>query len=184
MQRNRNGGRIRVPGVLLAAALLIAGPTWARGEREITVRGTLTAEGAECQALRGSDGQLYTLTGNLKGGNVGDRVKVVGRVAEASTCQQGITIAVQEIQREKTQGDEPTARLDGEVLHLSGRLTADGVACQAFRSAAGDFYTLTGDLDGCKTGDRVELTASVVKGSVCQEDGRKTLQVKTIRRAK
>jgi hypothetical protein len=64
----------------------------------VTVIGRLTSEGVECQALRGDDGQLYTLLG----GDLGDlpvetRVSVTGERLEFSTCQQGITIRVQSI---------------------------------------------------------------------------------------
>ncbi len=147
----------------------------------ITVRGTLTGEGVECQALRGSDGRLYTLTGNLHGLAVGDKVRVTGSVAEVSTCQQGTTLVVEQIRLADSQGDEPEARMKREVLTLAGSLTGEGVECQAFRSEKGELYTLTGDLKGFKTGDRVSLTASLVEGGPCQEQG-KTLQVKTIKR--
>jgi hypothetical protein len=149
----------------------------------ITVRGKLTGEGVECQALRGSDGRLYTLTGNLHGLAVGDKVRVTGSVAEVSTCQQGTTLVVEQIRLADSQGDEPEARMKREVLTLTGSLTGEGVECQAFRSEKGEIYTLTGDLKGFKTGDRVSLTASLVEGGPCQEQG-KTLQVKTIRRVK
>ena len=64
----------------------------------ITVIGTLTREGAECQALRGDDGELYTLAGDFGDFRPGDRVRVEGRIAQASTCMQGTTINVQRIQ--------------------------------------------------------------------------------------
>ena len=68
------------------------------GSERITVIGRLTSEGVECQALRGDDGQLYTLLG----GELGDlpvetRVRVIGERLEFSSCQQGITIRVQSI---------------------------------------------------------------------------------------
>ena len=64
----------------------------------IIVTGTLSKEGAECPALRGDDGKLYTLADPKAGGfGPGDRVRVAGMVAEISTCQQGTTIAVKEI---------------------------------------------------------------------------------------
>jgi len=67
--------------------------------QNVTVVGTLTREGAECQAMRGDDGKLYTLTGaNLRDFFPGDRVKVDGQIAQASTCQQGTTISVTRIQ--------------------------------------------------------------------------------------
>ena len=153
-----------------------------KGKGSVAVRGTLTGEGVECQALRGSDGQLYTLTGNLKGFNIGDRVRVSGSFAEVSTCQQGRTITVEKIQMDEEHGDEPEARVRHEVIALTGHLTAEGIECQAFRSEQGELYTLTGDLKGFKTGDRVQLAARQVDGGACQGQGR-VLQVKMIRRA-
>lgn len=68
------------------------------GPPEVTVVGTLTREGAECPAMRGDDGRLYTLAGGDTGSfRPGDRVRVVGRVAEVSFCQQGTTISVRRI---------------------------------------------------------------------------------------
>ena len=63
----------------------------------VTVDGTLTREGVQCPAMRGDDGRLYTLAGNLGSLRAGDRVRVVGRVVEASICQQGTTIELQAI---------------------------------------------------------------------------------------
>ena len=64
----------------------------------VTIAGRLTSEGVECQALRGDDGQLYTLLG----GELGDlpvetRVRVIGERLDFSSCQQGITIRVRSI---------------------------------------------------------------------------------------
>lgn len=73
-------------------------PPASRAE-SVTVTGTLTDEGVECRALRGDDGALYTLTGDLKKFKTGDRVTVTGTSAEMSTCMQGTTIAVQRIRR-------------------------------------------------------------------------------------
>ena len=68
------------------------------GDASVTVVGRLTSEGVECQALRGDDGQLYTLLGGDLGGlPVETRVSVTGERLEFSTCQQGITIRVQSI---------------------------------------------------------------------------------------
>lgn len=58
------------------------------------VSGVLTAEGVECQAMRGQDGELYTLVGDLEGHDDGDAVHVSGEVQEVSFCQQGTTIEV------------------------------------------------------------------------------------------
>lgn len=64
------------------------------GAKSVCVKGTLTDEGVECQTLRGDDGKLYTLVGDLGGFGVGDDVYVAGTVAEISFCQQGTTINV------------------------------------------------------------------------------------------
>lgn len=67
-------------------------------KRSVRVTGRLTGEGVECQALRGDDGRLYTLTGDLKGFKTGDRVTVEGTVAEISICMQGTTLGVTSIE--------------------------------------------------------------------------------------
>jgi hypothetical protein len=64
--------------------------------RTISVVGALT-QGVECPALRGDDGQLYTLLGDLGGFRLGDRVRVSGPIAEANFCMQGTTVKVESI---------------------------------------------------------------------------------------
>jgi len=89
----------------LAAALALAsagcndpdGPS-SPGFDVVRVVGALTDEGVECQAMRGDDGVLYTLGGDLRGAEVGDRVRVAGRIAEGSICQQGTTLDVESIE--------------------------------------------------------------------------------------
>jgi hypothetical protein len=71
-------------------------PTAPTGFRVV---GTLTNEGVSCQAMRGDDGQLYTLTGNLGAFRPGDRVVVVGPIPQSSICMQGTTIRVNTIER-------------------------------------------------------------------------------------
>jgi hypothetical protein len=68
----------------------------------ISVTGTLSKEGVECQALRGDDGQLYTFASSKLGAfGAGDRVRVEGTKAEVSTCMQGVTIDVTSISAAK-----------------------------------------------------------------------------------
>jgi hypothetical protein len=64
------------------------------------VRGVLTDEGVECQAMRGDGNALYTLVGDLKGCKTGDKVKVAGHIAAMSYCMQGTTIGVTDIVKE------------------------------------------------------------------------------------
>jgi hypothetical protein len=70
----------------------------AGGDR-VTVTGELTDEGVECPALRGEDGRLYTLAGEIGDLGPGDRVRVEGTVAEMSFCMQGTTIQLESIRR-------------------------------------------------------------------------------------
>jgi hypothetical protein len=65
----------------------------------IVVTGFLTNEGIECPTLRGDDGGLYTLVGNIGIFRPGDRVRVRGPLPQASLCMQGITIRVNTIER-------------------------------------------------------------------------------------
>jgi hypothetical protein len=148
------------------------------GGQMINVRGTLTDEGVECQALRGDDGELYTLTGDLSGFEEGDRVKVRGTVAEVSICQQGTTIEVQSIKDDKSQGNENRTR----VVRITGTLTDEGVECQALETDNGTVYTLTGNLRDFEVGDRVRIVGKVAEGSICQQGT--TLQVLNIRPAR
>jgi hypothetical protein len=68
--------------------------------KAITVIGKLTGEGVECHAMREDrTNTLYTLTGNLKSFKDGDHVKVVGTIAQISTCMQGTTVVVSSISR-------------------------------------------------------------------------------------
>ena len=74
-------------------------PQEPRSNGQMEVTGVLTDEGVECPALRGRDGQLYTLAGDTGGFDTGDAVTVRGTLAEMSICQQGTTINVQSIER-------------------------------------------------------------------------------------
>ena len=97
MKNGNSALRARFTILFLLLALLL--PVAATAAQTVKVTGVLTDEGAECPALRGDDGQLYTLTprGSTAGFNVGDRVRVVGKVAEVSFCGQGTTLEVQSI---------------------------------------------------------------------------------------
>jgi hypothetical protein len=67
--------------------------------KRLQVTGTLTREGVECPLLRTAKGRTYTLAGDLKGFQSGDRVTVTGTPAQASICQQGMTIEVESVRR-------------------------------------------------------------------------------------
>lgn len=89
-------------GVFAGLQLVATGlPAWADDPAGVvTVVGTMTDEGAECPALRGDDGKLYTLTPRDALGltATGARIRVEGTIAEISTCQQGTTIEVRNVE--------------------------------------------------------------------------------------
>lgn len=106
----RRSGRATVVQITCSAAVFLAsgacamsnldntsGNTESGASDLVKIVGKLTSEGVECQALRGDDGQLYTLLGDLGTLSVDTRVSVSGEKVEFSTCQQGITIRVRSI---------------------------------------------------------------------------------------
>lgn len=93
---SRSTRRRTAAGLAVAAALFAAGPVHAE---EITVTGTINADGVECTAMTGDDGTLYTLVPRQALGLVqpGTRITVTGTIAEISMCQQGTTIEVAKV---------------------------------------------------------------------------------------
>ena len=79
---------------LLALSVLTGTADGASASHPTVVQGVLTDEGVECPTLRGDDAKLYTLAGDLRGHEIGDRVLVVGTVAHVNFCQQGTTISI------------------------------------------------------------------------------------------
>lgn len=73
-------------------------------------------------------------------------------------------------------GDDPPAG----AIRIEGRLTDEGVECQALRADDGTLYTLLGDLGELKAGDAVELEATRVDVSFCMQG--RTLRVHRINR--
>ena len=83
-------GRFAKPWVWRAAQARLG----SRPGNRLCVRGRLTGEGIECQALRGDDGRLYTLLGPRIAVKTGAPVCACGTLTRFSTCMQGTTIAV------------------------------------------------------------------------------------------
>lgn len=54
-------------------------------------------------------------------------------------------------------------------LIITGRLTDEGVECQALRSDDGQLYTLVGDLGGLKADARVRASGQRLEISYCQQ---------------
>lgn len=66
-------------------------------ETGLEIGGVLTDEGGACQAMRGLDDALYSLTGDLAGYRSGDIVEVRGIAAKDGACSRGRTIEVKTI---------------------------------------------------------------------------------------
>ncbi len=174
-------GTVLTALALLLLALLGACTPREDGE-EVRVRGILTEESADCQALRSEDGELYALTGEVGDVRSGDLVEVSGALGDTADCDGGIVVRVSNLEvvdgpsSNGTAGDayeengmpvgEPAP--DGQLL-LEGELTDEGVECPAFRSDDGELYTLTGDLGDSTTGDRVRIVGTPVEVSTCQQ---------------
>lgn len=109
---------------------------------------------------------------------------VTGRI----TSYEGVLniVAPEQIEEQaEVQAEEgsPTAKpKPGETLSLTGKLSAEGVECPAFRADDNALYTLTGDLKGLKAGNRVCLTGTVVEVSTCMQGT--TLKLSSIRKCK
>lgn len=64
----------------------------------VHLRGEVTAEGLRCTAMRGDDGRLYTLEGDVVPGvRPGDDIQVAARVLRSSPCRQGTTLGVERL---------------------------------------------------------------------------------------
>jgi len=82
---------------------------------------------------------------------------------------------------ESIPSDSESGKDGGKSLTIIGTLTDEGVECRAMRDARSNvLYTLTGDLAGYKTGDRVRVTGTVAEISFCQQGT--TISVTTISR--
>lgn len=57
----------------------------------------------------------------------------------------------------------------GELRMVVGRLTDEGVECQALRTDDGKLYTLAGDVDGYRNGDRVQVKGRTAEMSICMQ---------------
>jgi LysM repeat protein len=139
----------------------------------MTVTGTITGEGVECPTMRGDNGRLYSLAGDIGRFGPGDRVEVRGFRPDISICQQGTTIQVERI-RSAEDGGEP-------AITITGTLTREGVECPAMRGDDGRLYTLAGDIGRFGPGDRVQVRGQRAEASICQQGT--TIEVEGIRSA-
>ncbi|MFD2648244.1 LysM peptidoglycan-binding domain-containing protein [Devosia albogilva] len=129
----------------------------------ITVVGTLTDEGATCQAMRGDDGRLYTLVGNAGYGRSGERVQLLANPIQYSFCQQGTTLEVVRVRRLDPPAPPPNR------ITVVGTITDEGVECQALRDHSGQLYTLTGNVGRIFEGETVRVEGRIAEVSFCQQ---------------
>lgn len=76
---------------------------------------------------------------------------------------------------------EPPEQDGRRRIRVTGTLTTGGAECQAMRGDDGRSYTLTGNLDGFRPGDRVEVVGRRAEVSFCMQGA--TIEVRRIRPA-
>lgn len=143
----------------------------------IALAGMISDDGVTCPAMRGRDGRLYTLVGDVGGVRAGDRVRVEGRITRTSICMQGTTI---EVHRLRTYGGHDTDPDEDLFVTVTGRVTDEGVECTAIRGRDGRLYTLAGNAEHLRPGDRVEVVGRRAEASFCMQGI--TLEVRRLRR--
>ena len=143
----------------------------------IALAGIVSGDGVTCPAMRGRNGRLYTLVGDIGGVRPGDRVRVEGRIARTSICMQGTTI---DVHRLRTYGGGDSDPNEDLFMTLRGRVTDEGVECTAIRGSDGRLYTLAGNADNLRPGDRVEVVGRRAEASFCMQGI--TLEVRRLRR--
>jgi hypothetical protein len=55
------------------------------------------------------------------------------------------------------------------TICVKGKLTDEGVECQAFRSTTGELFTLMGNLNGFQNSDEVIVCGTIVDISICMQ---------------
>lgn len=75
-------------------------PTDANGVLQRVGQVTLAAQG--CPVLTGEADEVYFLVGDTSGLANGDRVSIVGRAVDSSTCGAGTTIEIQKLEKKPT----------------------------------------------------------------------------------
>ena len=141
----------------------------------IALAGIISDDGVTCPAMRGRDGRLYTLVGDVGGVRPGDRVRVEGRITRTSICMQGTTI---DVHRLRAYGGPET---DPDLfVTVAGRVTDEGIECTAIRGSDGRLYTLVGNTVDLRPGDRVEVVGRRAEASFCMQGI--TLEVRRLRR--
>jgi hypothetical protein len=81
----------------------------------------------------------------------------------------------------KSSGKEDASLAGTPAVTVVGKLTAEGVECQALREdKTNKLYTLSGNLKSFKTGDHVKVGGSIAEISICQQGT--TINVSSIER--
>lgn len=170
----RPGMTLRLPG----GRIVVPAPQPPRPPADtISVAGIISDDGVTCPAMRGRDGRLYTLVGNVGDVRPGDRVRIEGRITRTSICMQGTTVNVHRL---RTYGGHDTDPDEDQFVTIRGRVTDEGVECTAVRGRDGRLYTLSGIADDLRPGDRVEVVGRRAEVSFCMQGI--TLEVRRLRR--
>ena len=129
----------------------------------ICVKGKLTDEGVECQTLRSTEGELYTLVGDLNGFQNGDEVVVCGTIAGISFCMQGTTINVSWIGKEAPKAKMNVSITEGSLIMLTdeqaGQIVTDCIRAVSHVTTV----DTTGSLDDAEISDQTRINNLIDK---------------------
>jgi hypothetical protein len=96
MNRRSLAPRIALLGALLFAAVLTA---QADSRRLVSLEGQLALQLPTCPRLKTKEGDLYSLSGDLRDFSHGDKVRVIGFLDGRSPCGEEPAIEVRRINR-------------------------------------------------------------------------------------
>ena len=99
MQRRTLGSRIFLLGAFMFS---LAAGAQADGRRLVSLEGKLALELPACPRLETKEGDLYSLSGNLRDFADGDKVRVIGFLDGRSPCGEEPAIEVRKINRRQT----------------------------------------------------------------------------------
>ncbi len=147
------------------AALPIFGQVFAREARWIELVRRLPASGLLPDDPAKLERILATAPGGAPGAALGTKLPKAAPTPPAKSATPETAPPPQ-----AAKPAPPAARDEKRpTVRVEGRLTAEGVECQAMRSDEGKLYTLTGDRKGFKTGDRVWVEGEAVQFSFCMQ---------------
>ncbi|MFQ5927230.1 MAG: DUF5818 domain-containing protein, partial [Terriglobia bacterium] len=137
------------------------------GEVEVTAVGTLARKKKLLLLEMSGPVRHFVLAAGAKAAELaqrrdllGQRVRVRGTL-HPSHADRPAGLTVESFEIPVATAPAASKPPPGKSVTVQGKLTTEGVECQALRSRDGVLYTLVGDLKGFKVGDEVSVTGTV-----------------------